>query len=98
MGKRDGRQKGAQRHAEGQHGQVAHEALLAQLHSGSGQSPDKQAEPTHEPTRDPTGRHPIHEGRRQNDPADRAADKNRRQGDEQGHAVTPKERAEFEQG
>jgi hypothetical protein len=31
---KDGRQKGAQEHAEGQHGEKTHSRLLEELHSG----------------------------------------------------------------
>jgi hypothetical protein len=71
MGKRNGRQKGAQTHAEGQHGAKAHARFIESLHE------------SHEPveldmgTTHAEGGHRLSEGRQQHDEADRNSEKNR---------------------
>ena len=80
-----GQQKGAQRHAEGQHGKKAHAHLIDQLESGasgndsgpqSGQDRDKH---------DEDGKHRLFEGREQHDEADKNSEKNRLERDIQDH-------------
>ena len=71
--RRKGMQKGPQQHAEGQHGDKAHNAFIEQLHSGSarGKQQDKA-----EPGPRKGGSH-IFEDREQHDEADKNADKHR---------------------
>ncbi len=71
MGKRNGRQKGAQTHAEGQHGAKAHAHFLESLHEGS--------EPTAQEMRTTSaeGAHRLQEDRQQHDEADKNSEKNR---------------------
>jgi len=71
MGKRDGHQKGAQTHAEGQHGEKAHSRFIEQLHEGR---PPSEQELGGEPTK---GRHRLDEDRQQHDEADKNSEKNR---------------------
>ncbi len=71
MGKRDGRQKGAQTHAEGQHGKKAHSRFIETLHEG--RAPAEQELPA-EPQE---GRHRLREDRQQHDEADKNSEKNR---------------------
>lgn len=71
MGKRDGRQKGAQTHAEGQHGKKAHSRFLEQLHEGR---PPATSELGAEAVK---GGHRLHEDRQQHDEADKNSEKNR---------------------
>jgi hypothetical protein len=66
--KRKGQQKGAQQHAEGQHGRKAHAAFIEQLHSGPSEDAGKD---------DRMHRHPLYEDREQHDEADKNADKTR---------------------
>jgi len=71
MGKRDGRQKGAQTHAEGQHGKKAHSRFIETLHEGRAPSPDELQAESQE------GRHRLREDREQHDEADKNSEKNR---------------------
>jgi len=71
---RDGKQKGPQEHAEGQHGKKAHGAMLEQLHSGpSGE--ERDAQPQQGESVD--GRHRLYEDREQHDEAEKNSEKNR---------------------
>jgi hypothetical protein len=71
MGKRNGRQKGAQRHAEGQHGQKAHARFIESLHEGRVPSASEVgAEPR-------VGGRRLRKEREQHDEADRNSEKNR---------------------
>ena len=71
MGKRDGRQKGAQTHAEGQHGKKAHSRFIESLHEGGAPSPQELGTESRE------GRHRLREDRQQHDEADKNSEKNR---------------------
>jgi len=71
MSKRDGRQKGAQTHAEGQHGKKAHSRFIESLHEGRAPSGQEL------PTRSEEGRHRLREDREQHDEADKNSEKNR---------------------
>lgn len=66
MGKRNGRQKGAQTHADDQHGSKAHRRFLEQIHEGRPET--KQAQGEGQPMAE--GRHRIHERRQQYDEAE----------------------------
>ncbi len=72
-----GKQKGAQVHAEGQHGSKTHSHFLEQLHSGpSGEERQKEnaaGDPTHA---DPSKQR-LFGDREQHDEADKNQDKNR---------------------
>ena len=67
MGKRDGRQKGAQSHAEGQQGEKAHSHFIEQLHEGRPRPEGKRAQGEGEMAE---GKHRLHEGRQQYDEAE----------------------------
>ena len=71
MGKRDGRQKGAQTHAEGQHGKKAHARLIESLHEGRAPSPHDLGSKSRK------GEHRLREDRQQHDEADKNSEKNR---------------------
>ncbi len=71
MGKRDGRQKGPQQHAEGQHGKKAHARFIESLHEGRAASAQELGAEAHE------GRHRLREDRQQHDEADKNSEKNR---------------------
>lgn len=83
MGKRNGRQKGPQQHAEGQHGERTHRRFLEQIaehdttrkasNGDTGVGPDNS--PDSGPIR--LGGSRIAQGRHTNDPADRAQHKSR---------------------
>jgi hypothetical protein len=49
MGKRDGRQKGAQTHAEGQHGAKARARFIESLHEGNEQHQEAENEAEKKP-------------------------------------------------
>jgi hypothetical protein len=71
MSKRNGRQKGAQRHAEGQHGDKAHARFIESLHEGRPPAERKVA------TRRGAGARRLNEDRQQHDDADKNSEKNR---------------------
>jgi hypothetical protein len=71
MGKRDGNQKGAQTHAEGQHGKEAHSRFIESLHEGRAPAGEELAGDSRE------GRHRLSEDRQQHDEADKNSEKNR---------------------
>jgi hypothetical protein len=71
MGKRDGRQKGAQRHAEGQHGRKAHARLVETLEEGRAPSARELG------ARSRQGEHRLQEDRQQHDDAEKHSEKNR---------------------
>lgn len=71
MGKRDGQQKGAQTHAEGQHGAKAHAHFIDSLHDG----PDPSAADVD--TTFNEGGHRLREDREQHDEAEKNSEKNR---------------------
>ena len=74
MGKRDGRQKGAQRHANGQHGDKTHSRLIEQLQEGSPRTEGRQArgEPDMQ-----DGGHRLQQRRKQADEAEYMSERNR---------------------
>jgi hypothetical protein len=71
MQNRDGRQKGAQEHAEGQQGKKAHSRFIETLHEGR--------EPVASELRASSddGSHRLHEDREQHDEAEKNSEKNR---------------------
>lgn len=74
MGKRDGRQKGPQPHAEGQHGSKTHHAFIRELHGRQASGQDERgdfAEPRVEPPAPEEGSRRLMEGRQQHDAAER---------------------------
>jgi hypothetical protein len=89
-GKGRNRQKGAQRHAEGQHGPKAHRAFMDQLKAGEEREARTDDRTTHDSG---AGKHRLFEGRVQHDEADRNSEKNRLDRDisEHGH-----DRSEFQ--
>lgn len=81
MSKRDGRQKGAQRHAEGQHGRETHTAFIEGLHGRHGGSEESEGVPQEgnqplagggEPV---DGHHRLFEDREQHDEAEKNSEK-----------------------
>jgi hypothetical protein len=70
MGKRDGRQKGAQQHAEGQHGSKAHKRFIESLQ-------ESQVPADNVIARSGEGGHRLREDREQHDEADKNSEKNR---------------------
>ena len=82
MGKRDGEQKGAQTHAEGQHGEKTHSAFIEGLHGQHGGSEESEGVPQAENDTDAHGRpiaghHRLHEDRQQHDEAEKNSEANR---------------------
>jgi hypothetical protein len=74
MGKKDGRQKGPQQHAEGQHGGKTHAKLVEQLQAGSRRGEYVPNELEGHPS---VGRHRLAEDRQQHDEAEKNSEKNR---------------------
>jgi hypothetical protein len=82
MGKSDGQQKGAQEHAEGQHGGKTHEAFIDGLHGRHGGSEESEGSPQAENDTDASGRpitghRRLHEEREQHDEAEKNSEANR---------------------
>ena len=73
MGKRDGRQKGAQQHAEGQQGEKTHQRLQEKLQSGRREPDPAEDRASH----DDPGAHRLFEDRQQHDEAEKNSEKNR---------------------
>lgn len=71
MTKRDGQQKGAQTHAEGEHGTKAHARFIESLHE-SREPPAPEVG-----TESAEGGHRLREDREQHDEADKNSEKNR---------------------
>jgi hypothetical protein len=71
MGKRDGRQKGAQTHAEGEHGSKAHSRLIESLQEGAAPRVPATSAASLE------GAHRLHEDREQHEDAEKHSEKNR---------------------
>jgi hypothetical protein len=71
--KREGKQKGAQTHAEGQHGARAHAHFLEQLHTPTAAMRASGSETRGEIA----GRHRLEESRRQHDEAEKNSERNR---------------------
>ncbi len=83
MGKKNrGMQKGAQRHAEGDHGQKTHRAIIEQLQSRSRDSNNENKPST---LHDSPGKHRLFEDREQHDEANIQRGKNRLAKDIQDH-------------
>jgi hypothetical protein len=97
MGKKQedprGKQKGAQQHAEGQHGEKAHAHLREEIQSeGRPERADVEQRDLARADEHPAdGGHRLFEGRTQNDPADRAAERNRLDIDVERHGHDPAE-------
>jgi hypothetical protein len=76
--KHDGDQQGAQQHAEGEHGEKTHEAIINELEKGK-RAPEAPSEPRHAGdvnaygVRHP-GKHRLDEAREQHDPAERGSE------------------------
>ena len=70
----DGAQKGAQEHAEGQHGSKTHSRLLEQLHSGAAGADNEARAEQSAPVE---GHHRLYEDREQHDEAEKNSEKNR---------------------
>jgi hypothetical protein len=71
MKNRSGRQQGAQRHAEGQHGEKAHARFIETLHEGREPSDSELGAETID------GAHRLNEDREQHDEAEKNSEKNR---------------------
>ena len=68
MSKRDGQQKGAQKHPQGGHGDRTRSRIVEQLNSGN--NANDEPEPVNS-----AGKHHIYEDREQHDEADKNSDK-----------------------
>jgi hypothetical protein len=86
MGKRDGRQKGAQTHAEGQHGAKAHAHFIESLHEGRAATAAETGTPSAE------GGHRLREDREQHDEADKNSERNRLTRDEKRGRIDDRSR------
>ncbi len=86
MGKKQddprGKQKGAQEHAEGQHGEKAHSHFLEEIHASSG---DEGGEVGDERPHPAEGGNRLFERRAQHDEAEKNSEKNRLQRDIDRH-------------
>lgn len=82
-----GRQKGAVRHAEGEHGIRTHKRIIEQLHSGPERRASGDTRAAGDPMHRTEGKHRMFERRRQHDPASRNSEKTRlsRDIDRHGH-------------
>lgn len=79
MQNRDGIQKGAQDHAEGQHGSKTRDKILEQLHSGNGAAPEAPPNPV-EPAKSiahHNAAYRLFEERQQHDEAEKNSEKTR---------------------
>jgi hypothetical protein len=72
-----GRQKGPQRHAEGQHGEKTHRHLIQQLQSGPSGEERQREDAAGDPEHTTRGKHRMFEERQQHDEADKNQEKNR---------------------
>jgi hypothetical protein len=81
MQNRDGRQKGPQRNAEGQHGSKAHSRFIESLHEGG------EPTPTDLGAAFADGTHRLHEDREQHDEAEKNSEKNRLEREVKRHRV-----------
>ena len=81
MQNRDGRQKGAQEHAEGQQGAKAHSRFIESLHEGSEPAPSELR------TSSADGSHRLHEDREQHDEAEKNSEKNRLEREVKRHRI-----------
>lgn len=70
MAKKRGHTPGAQRHAEGQHGQKTHRRFIEQLQESSPGAHEAATE-----QRDIEGRHRLHQDREQHDEAEKNSEK-----------------------
>ena len=81
MAQRDDKQSGARQHAEGQHGDKTHEAIIESLHvkqSADGESPSAQgSNDFDEFGRPKPGHHRLTEHRQQHDAAEKDSEINR---------------------
>lgn len=71
MGKRNGRQKGAPTHAEGQHGEKTQHAFIEGLHGSEESEGPATSNDFTEDGRPKPGRHRLQEDREQHDEAER---------------------------
>ena len=71
-----GEQKGAQVHAEGQHGAVTRAQVKEQINNNHAELGSQELE-DEAAVQGRAGKHKIYEGRSQHDPADQPAEKNR---------------------
>jgi hypothetical protein len=72
MQNKNGKQKGPQDHAEGQHGSKTRSKILEQLHSGNGAVQRRPNNPA-----DQNGAHRLVEDRKQHDPGEKKSEKTR---------------------
>jgi hypothetical protein len=73
---RDGQQKGAQEHAEGQHGSKAHSRMIEQLNSGES-AEEREAREMRGARVEADGKHRLYEDREQHDEAEKNSERNR---------------------
>ena len=79
-----GKQKGAQAHAEGQHGEKAHSRFLEEIHQSAGAA-DEDAVVGDERPHPAQGGNRLFERREQHDEADLNSEQNRREIDVERH-------------
>lgn len=80
MGKKNGRQKGPQRHAEGAHGEKTHRRFIEQLHEGTSREPEEAGEGKHvnqDPQHRTPGKHRLFENRQQHAEPEKNSEKTR---------------------
>jgi hypothetical protein len=68
MARKKGRQQGAQRHAEGQHGSKTHKHFVEQLQEGTRAPKQTEGAPVE-------GNHRLHQDRQQHDEAEKGSEK-----------------------
>jgi len=68
MASKKGRQQGAQRHAEGQHGRKTHRRFVEQLQEGTRAPKQTEGAPVE-------GNHRLHQDRHQHDEAEKGSEK-----------------------
>ena len=96
MSKRDGQQKGAQRHPQGGHGERTHAKIVEQLNSGRAGA-NEQSDQTKKAGKpaavNARGKSHLYEDRQQHDEADKNSDKDRIRHDrEKGRTNDPRGR------
>ena len=80
MGKKSGRQKGAQRHAEGAHGEKTRRRLVEQLHegkSGETEQPRNAKHANQDTSHQAPGKHRLFENRQQHSEPEKNSEKTR---------------------
>jgi len=77
MSKNEGQQPGPQKHAEGQHGDASHAALIDSLHGKHGGADESEGAPQENSDLPIAGHHRLSEDREQHDEAEKNSEANR---------------------